>query len=370
MKLTGIKVLDLSRFLPGPYVGMMMADHGAEVIKIESAEGEPTRRIGPDVGGETVYFRNTQRGKRSCVLDLKSPQGKQQFLDLLATADVVIESFRPGVVAKLGIDYPSVKELAPRLVYCSLSAFGQTGALKMRPSHDLGAQAISGVLSLSVGENQRPAMPALPLADVALGLTALSGILMALLRRETTGKGDFLDVSMLDTLVTWTPPIAHDVFERQQSPTLANERLYGGAAFYNIYETSDRKFLVLSGSEIQFAENLLNALGRPDLIEACRKPAGPVQKPVQEFLQSVFRTKTRDEWEAWLANVNVCYAPVNTLAEGLLQKQLRERGIVCRGSDDTWRFGTPILFSDEPGRSAEIGPKHGEHTNEIVKSGW
>jgi crotonobetainyl-CoA:carnitine CoA-transferase CaiB-like acyl-CoA transferase len=134
MKLQGIRVLDMSRFLPGPYVSMMMADHGAEVIKIESAEGEPTRGLGPLVSGQTAYFRNTQRGKKSCALDLKSPEGHQDFLELVSISDVVIESFRPGVVAKLGIDYQSVRARAPRIVYCSLSAFGQTGALAARPS--------------------------------------------------------------------------------------------------------------------------------------------------------------------------------------------------------------------------------------------
>jgi len=368
VKLDGIRVLDLSRFLPGPYVSMMMADHGAEVIKIESADGEPTRGLGPLVGGETTYFRNTQRGKKSCVLDLKAPEGRQSFFDLVAISDVVIESFRPGVVSKLGIDYRSVSERVPRIVYCSLSAFGQTGALAMRPSHDLGAQAISGVLSLSAGAGQKPAMPSLPMADIALGLTALSGILMALLRREQSGRGDYLDVSMLDTLATWAPPIAHDVFGRRESPNLDNERLYGGAAFYNIYGTSDGKYVVLSGSEIRFAENLLKALGRPDLIELCRKPAGPVQKPVQEYLQSVFATKTQKEWDTWLATVDVCYAPVNTLADGLLQAQLRDRGIVQEAPDGTFRFGTPIIFSDEPGRSAEHGPALGEHTAEVLAS--
>lgn len=366
MKLDGMRVLDLSRFLPGPYISMMMADHGAEVIKIESAEGEPTRGLGPRVGGETAYFRNTQRGKKSCILDLKSAEGLQSFFDLVATSDVVIESFRPGVAAKLGIDYESVRKKVPGIVYCSLSAFGQTGALAMRPSHDLGAQAISGILSLGAPANRKPAMPSLPMADIALALTALSGVLMALLRRQQSGRGDYLDVSMLDTLATWAAPIAHDVFGRRESPNLDNERLYGGAAFYNIYETSDGKYIVLSGSEIRFAENLLNALDRPDLIELCRQPAGPVQKPVQEFLQSVFATKTQKEWDAWLAGVNVCYAPVNTLAEGLLQPQLRERGIVQKAQDGTFRFGAPIIFSDEPGKAAAHGPALGEHTAEVL----
>ena len=366
MKLDGIKVLDLSRFLPGPYAAMLMADHGADVIKIESPEGEPTRRLGPDVGGQTAYFRNTQRGKRSCVLDLKSTAGRAGFFDLLATADVMIESFRPGVVRKLGIDHETLRERFPRLVYCSLSAFGQTGAMVARPSHDLGAQALAGFLSLSPGPDGRPAMPALPVADIALSLSALSGILMALLRRATTGRGDFLDMSMLDTLAPWAAPVSHDPFGTRTSPVLANERLYGGAAFYGIYACKDGKHVVLSGSEIQFAEALLNTLGRPDLVALCRQPAGPVQLPVQAFLNETFKTRTRDEWERDLAGVNVCFAPVNTLAEGLQLPQLQERGTVLPGPDGTLRFGTAIQFAEEPGRVADRGPELGEHTDTVL----
>ncbi len=367
MKLEGIKVIDMSRFLPGPYLTMMMADHGAEVFKIEGAEGEPTRGIGPDMGGQTAYFRNTQRGKKSVVLDLKSVEGRQAFLDLARTSDVIIDSFRPGVVKKLGIDYDTVRHIAPGIVYCSLSAFGQTGALKMRPSHDLGAQAISGVLSLSRDADGRPAMPALPVADIALAMTALSGILMALLRRTATGRGDFLDASMLDALAPWAAPVAHDVFGRGESPDLSRERLYGGSAFYNIYETGDGRHLVLSGSEMRFVAALLNALGRPDLIDHCRKPAGPAHEPVKAFLTETFRAKTLAEWEEWLSEVDVCFAPVRNLAEGLLQPQLRERGVVVERPDGTFRFGAPIIFKEEPGRAADRGPDFGEHTNEIFR---
>src|SRR5262249_48787907 len=151
MKLSGLRVLDLSRFLPGPYLAMMMADHGAEVIKIESQQGEPRRRLGPLLGGHFVYFRNTQRGKLSFTLNLKSDEGREIFLRLAEQSDVLLESFRPGVMDRLGLGYQTVQARAPGLIYCALSAFGQTGALSQRPSHDLGAQALTGVLSLSQG---------------------------------------------------------------------------------------------------------------------------------------------------------------------------------------------------------------------------
>ncbi|MDB5591228.1 CoA transferase [Enterovirga sp.] len=366
MKLEGLLVLDLSRFLPGPYIAMCMADHGAEVIKIESRDGEPTRTLGPDVGGQTVYFRNTQRGKKSCELDLKSEAGLAAFHELARRADVIVESFRPGVARRLGIDYEAIRAINPRIVYCALSAFGQTGPRAQRPSHDLGAQAISGVLSLARGTDGRPVMPALPMADISLALTGLSAILMALLRRGTTGEGDFIDVSMLDTLMTWTAPIAHDALGSGTPPRLETERLYGGAAFYNIYETADGKFLVLSGSEHKFAETLLTALGRPDLVGLCRQPAGPVQDPVRAFLTETFRTRSRDEWDAYLSQLDVCYAPVNDLAEGLLQPTLREREMILEEPDGTLRIGTPFKFAREPGRVATRGPSQGEHTAEVI----
>ena len=166
MKLQGIRVLDLSRFLPGPWVGLTMADHGAEVIKIESHEGEPTRRLGPAIAGFAAYFRNTQRGKKSLVLDLKSPEGKEIFIRLAKESDVIIDSFRPGVMDRLGLGYETLRAMKPGLVFCSLSAFGQTGPLAQRPSHDLGAQALTGVLSLQADQGE-PELPTLPMADIA-----------------------------------------------------------------------------------------------------------------------------------------------------------------------------------------------------------
>ena len=220
MKLDGIRVLDLSRFLPGPWIGLTMADHGAEVIKIESHEGEPTRKLGPKVGGHTPYFRNTQRGKLSMTLDLKSDEGREIFMKLAETSDVIIDSFRPGVMDRLGLGYEAIKARAPRIVFCSLSAFGQSGPISQRPSHDVGAQAMTGVLSLGRYEGRAPSLPTMPMADIALASGALIAILMALLRRETTGKGDCIDMAMGDALMSWTPHILGTVVAEDRAPVL------------------------------------------------------------------------------------------------------------------------------------------------------
>ena len=367
MKLDGIRVLDLSRFLPGPWVGLTMADHGADVIKVESHEGEPTRRLGPQVAGYPAYFRNTQRGKRSITLDLKAPEGLEIFMRLAESADAIIESFRPGVANRLGIGYDVVRSRAPSIVYCSLSAFGQSGPHSKRPSHDIGAQALTGVLSLSQTDGQPPGMPALPMADIAFGSAALIGILMALLRRERTGEGDFIDVAMVDSLMSWTPHILSSVLTNGRAPTLRDERLYGGAAFYNVYRTADGKYIVLSGAEMNFVENLLNALERPDLIEVCREPWGEAQQPVKDFLQQTFATRTRDEWNQWLEDKGVCYAPVLDLNEAWQGPHLRQRDMVMSGADGVEQLGTPIKFQSEPGQPTGLPPQLGEHTEALLE---
>ena len=359
MKLDGIRVLDLSRFLPGPYIGLLMADHGAEVIKVESFEGEPTRELGPAIKGHSAYFRNTQRGKLSLRLNLKSSEGLEIFLRLADQADVIIDSFRPGVVDRLGIGYDAISERNERIVYCSLSAFGQDGSLAQRPSHDVGAQAITGTLSLMQTGGRAPSLPASPTADVALGSLALVGIMMALYRREQTGQGDFVDMSMTDSLMSWNPHIVSNVLVEGRPPELERERLYGGAAFYNVYQTKDGRHLVLSGAEMNFVENLLTALERPDLIEVCQRPWGPEQDPVKDFLTETFAARSLAEWNDWLADKGVCYAPVLDMNEAWQEPYLRERGMVAAGADGVERLGTPVKFKAEPGlpsdKLAELG---------------
>ena len=192
MKLEGLRVIDLSRFLPGPLATQLMADHGAEVIKIESIdEGEPTRSIGAKRDGVSVYFANTQRGKRSLALNLKDPAGVEVFMRLVEKSDVLIESFRPGVAERLGVGYAQVSRRAPGIVYASITAFGQTGAYRDLATHDLGTEAMTGVLSLNRGGDGKPALPALANADMLVATMTLAGVLMALYRRKETGKGDW-----------------------------------------------------------------------------------------------------------------------------------------------------------------------------------
>lgn len=373
MKLEGIRVLDLSQFLPGPHFTMMMADHGADVIRIEAPSGEPTRHIGAMQDGMSVWFRNTHRGKRSVVLDLKRPEAVEAFMRLARDADVIVEAFRPGVVDRLGIGYEQVRAINPRIVYCSIAAFGQTGPYATRPAHDVSIEAESGLLSLNVGSDGQPVLPCIPAADMAGSLMAMNGILMALLRRATTGQGDYIDISMQDSLVSWLVNVVGPVFSQDRPLVPRDERSFGGNAFYNIYRCADGRSITLGGAEIKFARNLLTALSRPDLIPLCELPPGPGQLPVREFLKETFLREPLSHWEHFLAGLDVCWAPVKNLYEALQSPQLafREMRVEFKpGPDPAARcttLGIPIKFANEAGKVVAAAPQLGEHTQEVLE---
>ena len=363
MKLEGIKVLDLSQFLPGPHLTMTMADHGADVIMVEpkNGVGEPVRAMGarmPD--GTSVWFRNIARGKRSVALDLKTADDKARFLALAAEADVIVEAFRPGVVKRLGIDYEAISAANARVVYCAISAFGQQGPLRDKPSHDLGVQALAGTLDLSRGlSDDKPNMPNLVAADLASSLTALSAILMALLRREKTGKGDYIDIAMYDSLLAWTPNITGTVFAEHRAPVPHAMRNYGGQAMNRIYETKDGQYVVLAGSEAKFCENLLKALGRPEFIELAKGEPGPSQAPLIAYFAETFASKSRAEWEAFLSPLDICWAPVRTLKEGFDDPHAQARGMLLKDGAGNSHIGPAIKFRDEPAKPDFRLPDYG-----------
>ena len=368
MKLEGLRVLDLSLFLPGPHLTMMMADHGADVIKIEPPSGEPVRNVGYRTDdGVSVWFRNTHRGKRSVVLDLKTEAGRGTLLKLAETADVFVEAFRPGVVDRLGVGYGALSAINPRLVYVSISAFGQTGPETQRPAHDLAIQAMAGTASLNLGADGAPTNPGMPVADLSASLMSLSAILMALLRREKTGKGDFIDMSMQDALMSWLPNVTGPVFAENRPPDVQNERSFGGYAFFRPYRTADGRHVALGGVEHKFVETLLTALDRPDLVPAAKGPPGPGQQPVKDFLEAIFATRTRDEWEAWFRGRDVCFAPVLDLHEAFHRPHVAARDMLLRDPDGNLHIGLPIKFREEPGHLDPSLPALGQHTEEVLR---
>ena len=362
MKLDGIRVLDMSLFLPGPHLTTMLADHGAEIIKLEPpGEGEPTRHIGYRAGGQSVWFRNTHRAKKSIVLDLKNPDDNARLLKLASEVDIVVEAFRPGVVQRLGVDYESIRQSNPRVIYASISAFGQFGPERDRPAHDLGIQALSGTLTLNLGKDGQPAQPHMPVADITGSMMALAGILMALYRREKTGQGDYLDISMQDSTISWLPNVTGPVFAENRSPVVPEERSWGGHSFYFIYPTADSRHVVLSGVEPKFIRNLLTALGREDMIEIATQPPGPAHAPVKAFLTRQFLSKTRDEWVAWMKGRDICFAPVLELHEAIHQQQLTDREMIFKDAEGNFHIGNPIRFKNEPGKIDTSLPAMGQH---------
>jgi len=367
MKLEGIRVVDLSLFLPGPHLTLMMADHGAEVIKVEPpGEGDPGRHIGLAQDGHTTFFRNANRGKKSVVVNLKDAGQRAALLALCDEADVFIEAFRPGVVRRLGVDYETLAARNPRIVYASISAFGQTGPNRDIPAHDLAVEALSGVVSVNLGNDDQPAMPGIPAADMAASLMAFGGIMMALYRRERTGRGDYLDVSMQDSLMAWLPNVLGPVFVEKRPPVPKEERTWGGAAFYRIYRTRDGRHVVLGAQEIKFVRNLLGELGRLDLVPLAERGPGPHQRPLAEFLEARFATRTQAEWIDWFRDKDIGFAPVRNLREAFDDPHVRERGMLVVDPKGIEHIGLPIRFRDEPGRIDFSVPALGAHTASIL----
>lgn len=372
MKLEGITVLDLSLFLPGPAATQMMADHGARVIKVENPGApEPTRSAQAfpwQQGGETVMFRNTQRGKESIALDLKSEAGRAALTALIKSADVLVEAFRPGVITRLGFGPEVVHGLNPRLVMCSISAFGQSGPWRDRPAHDTATVAASGVLSLtrSPEDDGGPAIIGVAISDMLSSWSALSGILMALLRRETTGRGDYLDVSMHEAVLAASPNILGPVFAADQAPERLQERTHGGGAMLNIYRTADDRFLALGGGEHKFVKALFEGLARPEFIAPVTGPAGSAHEPAINFLRATFRGRTLAEWQDWFEGRDICWSPVLDLQEAWSADHVWARDMRWQDQDGNDHIGTPLKFQQEPGQLDAKLPNLGEHTAEIV----
>jgi len=366
MKLAGLRVVDLSQFLPGPYLTLALADHGAEVIKIEPPDGDPSRRIGVADGPTTVFFRNLNRGKKSVVLNLKEPRDRDRLLKLAATADVFVEAFRPGVAERLGVGYDDVSRQNPGIVYCSVNAFGRSGPYRDRPAHDLAVEALCGVLSMTQGDDGRPALPGVPVADIAAALNGLAGVLMALLKREETGRGDYVEISMFDALFAATPNIMGPVFAESREIDPKVERTTGGAAFYRLYDTRDGRQLALAGQEPKFIDKVLGALGRADLVPLCTRGPGPHQRPVVELLAGFFAGRSRQESLEWLASLDVCFAPVNTLLEATRDPHVAARELLLRDAQGRPHLAPAIRFTEEPARPRLREPELGEHTDDVL----
>ncbi|OQP08076.1 CoA transferase [Geobacillus sp. 46C-IIa] len=342
--LHGIVVVDFSQYLPGPFASWRLAQLGAEVIKIEPPSGD---RLRPFAEGRLFAAYNA--GKKSAALDLKTDEGREQAQRLAARADVVIESFRPGVMARLGLGYDDVRRDNEGIIYCSISGFGQQSGRSLLGSHDLNYMALSGLLAQLADERGRPVHPKITLADFIGGMAAAERIVAALFARERTGKGAYLDVSLVDGLTAMMA--GHFAIAHGGGPKNGLAELAGEVVCYQLYETKDGRYISLAALEPHFWRQFCEAVGRPEWIEAQWAPAEPGEE-VYEGLAALFREKTFSEWSTFAETVDACLAPVLETDEA---KQLFAGGQVRRlvamqpdgvwtaahGPDGRWDVGAP-----------------------------
>ncbi|MBX5451640.1 CaiB/BaiF CoA transferase family protein [Thermogemmatispora sp.] len=370
--LSGIRVLDLSRLLPGGYASQLLADFGADVIKVEEpGSGDYGRNMPPyGPGGMGLAFLAVNRNKRSLTLNLKSDEGRAIFLRLVRSADVLLESFRPGVMARLGLGYEQLREIRPELIYCAISGYGQDGPYSQRAGHDLNYLGYAGLLHYNRDHQGRPVMPPTQLADLAGGgLMAVIGILAALVGRHQSGQGRFVDVSMTEGAMALLPLAISTYLTTGQAPQPGHSPLDGGLPCYNIYETRDGGYITLAALEPKFWHAFCTRIGHLELLPF-HTPVGPEErKQAIAILQSIFKTKTRDEWLAELADLDACVGPVYSLEEALSDPHAQARGVAHLSEIAGETLGTLRAFprlSDTPQEERYQPPRLGEHTAMIL----
>jgi alpha-methylacyl-CoA racemase len=355
LPLDGLKVLDLSRLLPGPYATLVLADLGASVDKLEDpAGGDYLRQLPPMKGDDSALFLALNRNKRSVTLDLKAPEGVATFKLLVKQYDVLVESFRPGVMDKLGVGWEALRLENPRLIYCAISGYGQTGPDRLRAGHDLNYVARAGLL----GATGAPAMPSVQSADIGGGsLFALVGILAALHERARTGAGRWVDVSMTDGALAFAH-LQHSAARMLGAPLPRGiESLNGELPGYRLYRCADGRFLSVGSLEPKFFQGVCEALGRPDLFDGAYE-LGEGSRKVSAQLEAIFAGKPRDEWVELFRTRDLCVEPVWEGDEVFSDPQLKARGMFL---EDGVR--TPLQLGPLPTRPA---PRLGEHTDEVL----
>lgn len=369
--LTGIRILDLSRLLPGGYATLLMADLGADVIKIEEpAQGDYIRWMPPMVGEFSAAHIALNRNKRSVALNLKVPDGRAAFERLVADSDVVVESFRPSVMARLGLGQEHLRALNERLVYCAISGYGQDGPRSQVAGHDVNYIGYAGVLGITGEEGRRPVIPGVQIGDLAGGgMAAVIAVLAALVRRAATGKGDFCDISMMDGALSWLTMHAAEFVATKKIPERERMHLSGAYPCYRVYPAADG-WLSVGALEPQFWSALCDALERPDLA-GDGFAVGDRRGQVIAELEELFATRTRAEWMAHLEGKDVCVAPINDLAEAFDDAQALARSMLVEADvrGHAWtHIGNPIKVAGNSDAQLVRSPPPllGEHTDAVL----
>lgn len=360
--LDGVRVVDLTRYIPGPYATMTLADLGADVVKVEPREGDPVRALSPAVGDESAAHAALNRGKRSVVVDLRTEEGAAVVRTLAGQADVFVEAFRPGVLSRRRLGPETLLEANPRLVYCSLTGYGQDGPHAARAGHDLTYAALGGLLRSSDADDGVPVVPATQVVDMTAGLLTVIGILAALQARQRTGRGQHVDVSLLRaSLALMTLPLT-----RSLAGSAAADELSGAYPCYAVYRCRDGRSLAVAALEPKFWERLCGALGRPELFSR-QWATGEPRVQARAALAALFASRGRDEWVRALAGQDVCVEPVLDLDE--IAAHPAHAGALWDQPALGARLRTvapPIRFSGAGTRPPRRAPGVGEHTDAVL----
>lgn len=365
--LEDIKILDLSRMLPFEYCTMILADLGADVLKVEEpGVGDYMRWFPPKMKEENAIFLLLNRNKRSLTLNLRKEEAKKVLHDLILKSDVLFESFRPGVMKKLGLAYEDVKAINPNIIYCSSTGYGQTGSYKNEPGHDLNYISIAGVLERT--GLKEPVVPGVPMADMTIGVYSALAILAALLARDKIGKGQYIDMSMTDCMLSYNIPNIGDYLSGKHEKA----DLRGGASYYHVYQTKDEKWVAVGNIEEKFWADMCEGMGRKDLIE--KHGFGLSDEDRENLIDEVagiFKQKTRDEWVKVFEDKDTCITPVWTVEESLNDPNFIERGMIFEmdhpKEGKLKQISLPIKLSETPAVKRSPPPVLGEHTDEVLK---
>lgn len=368
--LEGIRVLDLTRLQPGNYATMLMGDLGADIVKVEEpGRGDYVRWTPPMVGEFSAAHAVLNRNKRSVTLNLKDDQGGEILKKLVGTADILIESFRPGVMERLGCSYEELRKANPGLVYAAITGYGQDGPYRLRAGHDINYMATNSILGTTGQAEGPPVLPSVQVADLSGAMMAVVGSLAALVRRQKTGEGDFIDVSMMDASLSWLALHLAPWFAGADQLRRGEGVLNGGYPFYRVYECSDGGYLSVGAIEPQFWAALCNAIGKPELIED-QYAQGERQKEVHQALEETFATKPRDEWAEALADLDTCVAPVNDFEEMAADPQIVARELLTTqevGGSAFRQLGLAVKLAQAPGALRLPAPGLGEHNSDIYR---
>jgi alpha-methylacyl-CoA racemase len=355
--LEGVRVLDFSQYLPGPFATLRLAEMGAEVIKVEPPSGDPARTTGPKSNGEGIGFKANNRGKKGITLNLKHASGREIALRLVQEADVLIESFRPGKMAKLGLSFEEVSKVNPKIIYCSISGYGQDSILSTLGSHDINYMALSGALAQLKDDHGRPVHPSNTFADFIGGMAANEGILAGLVSRSMTGKGSYHSISITEVMASFM--VNHVLIEKETGTRNGFGVLNGSIVSYALYETKDGRFVSLGALESKFWNNFCLGVDRPDWIPLQFSRTTPDCSIYKKMIE-LFKSRTMDEWSKFGMDTDCCLAPVLEGHEIAKHPYFLEKEAVHAGGH--FKMHSGLRTEDLPS-----APEKGEHTDEVLK---